>query len=120
MFDAAIAAESDPVLREHIETSALQVRYLDSYYRRVSLDLARENLERVLRAVLPENEEQDAQISDICSFVLAKEEAEYIAFNRRMYDDMIAHRCFDIREGFTLTNFAPEQLHFERDPLGWL
>ena len=120
MFDAAIAAETDPVLREHIETSALQVRYLDSYYRRVSLDLARENLERVLRAVLPENEEQDAQISDICSSVLAKEEAEYIAFNRRMYDDMIAHRCFDIREGFTLTNFAPEQLHFERDPLGWL
>ena len=120
MFDAAIAAESDPVLREHIEASALQVRYLDSYYRRVSLDLARENLERVLRAVLPENEEQDAQISDICSSVLAKEEAEYIAFNRRMYDDMIAHRCFDIREGFTLTNFAPEQLHFERDPLGWL
>ena len=120
MFDAAIAAESDPVLREHIETSALQVRYLDSYYLRVALDLARENLERVLRAVLPENEEQDAQISDICSSVLAKEEAEYIAFNRRMYDDMIAHRCFDIREGFTLTNFAPEQLHFERDPLGWL
>lgn len=120
MFDAAIAAESDPVLREHIETSALQVRYLDSYYRRMSLDLARENLERVMRAVLPENEEQDAQISDICSSVLAKEEAEYIAFNRRMYDDMIAHRCFDIREGFTLTNFAPEQLHFERDPLGWL
>lgn len=120
MFDAAIAAETDPVLREHIETSALQVRYLDSYYRRVSLDLARENLERVLRAVLPENEEQDAQISDICSSVLAEEEAEYIAFNRRMYDDMIAHRCFDIREGFTLTNFAPEQLHFERDPLGWL
>lgn len=120
LFDAAIAAETDPVLREHTETSALQVRYLDSYYRRVSLDLARENLERVLRAVLPENEEQDAQISDICSSVLAKEEAEYIAFNRRMYDDMIAHRCFDIREGFTLTNFAPEQLHFERDPLGWL
>ena len=120
LFDAAIAAESDPVLREHIETSALQVRYLDSYYRRASLNLARENLERVLRAVLPENEEQDAQISDICSSVLAKEEAEYIAFNRRMYDDMIAHRCFDIREGFTLTNFAPEQLHFERDPLGWL
>ena len=120
MFDAAIAAESDPVLREHIEASALQVRYLDSYYRRVSLDLARENLERVLRAVLPENEEQDAQISDICSSVLAEEEAEYIAFNRRMYDDMIAHRCFDIREGFTLTNFEPEQLHFERDPLGWL
>ena len=120
LFDAAIAAETDPVLREHIEASALQVRYLDSYYRRVSLDLARENLERVLRAVLPENEEQDAQISDICSSVLAKEEAEYIAFNRRMYDDMIAHRCFDIREGFTLTNFAPEQLHFERDPLGWL
>ena len=120
MFDAAIAAESDPVLREHIEASSLQVRYLDSYYRRVSLDLARENLERVLCAVLPENEEQDAQISDICSSVLAEEEAEYIAFNRRMYDDMIAHRCFDIREGFTLTNFAPEQLHFERDPLGWL
>lgn len=120
MFDAAIAAESDPVLREHIEASALQVRYLDSYYRRVSLDLARENLERVLRAVLPENEEQDVQISDICSSVLAEKEAEYIAFNRRMYDDMIAHRCFDIREGFTLTNFAPEQLHFERDPLGWL
>ena len=120
LFDAAIAAETDPVLREHIEAAALQVRYLDSYYRRVSLDLARENLERVLRAVLPENEEQDAQISDICSSVLAEEEAEYIAFNRRMYDDMIAHRCFDIREGFTLTNFAPEQLHFERDPLGWL
>lgn len=120
MFDAAIAAESDPVLREHIETSALQVRYLDSYYRRVSLDLARENLERVLRAVLPENEERDAQISAICSSVLAKEEADYAAFNRRMYDDMIAHRCFDIREGFTLTGFAPEQLHFERDPLGWL
>lgn len=120
LFDAAIAAETDPVLREHIEASSLQVRYLDSYYRRVSLDLARENLERVLRAVLPENEEQDARISDICSSVLAEEEAEYIAFNRRMYDDMIAHRCFDIREGFTLTNFAPEQLHFERDPLGWL
>lgn len=120
LFDAAIAAESDPVLREHIEASSLQVRYLDSYHRRASLNLARENLERVLRAVLPTNDGCDAQIAEIVSAVMAKDEAEYAAFNRRMYDEMLAHRCFHINEGFHLENFTPEQLHFERDPLGWL
>ena len=120
LFDAAIAAESDPVLREHIETSSLQVRYLDSYHRRASLNLARENLERVLRAVLPANDGCDAQIAEIVSAVMAKDEAEYAAFNRRMYDEMLAHRCDHIREGFYLENYTPEQLHFERDPLGWL
>ena len=33
---------------------------------------------------------------------------------------MIAHRCIFIREGFSLDQFAPENLHLERDPLGWL
>jgi hypothetical protein len=37
-----------------------------------------------------------------------------------MYEDMLAHRCFHIREGFYLQNYTPEQLHLERDPLGWL
>ncbi len=120
LFDSAMAAESDPALREHIETSSLQVRYLDSYYRRASLNLAKENLARVLRAVLPENDGREAQIDDICTSALAKEEAEYAAFNRAMYDDMLAHRCYHIREGFYLEDYKPEQLHFERDPLGWL
>ena len=120
LFEAAMAAESDPTLREHIETSSLQVRYLDSYYRRASLDLARENLTRVLQAVLPETGERDTQIADICTAALAVEEEEYAAFNRAMYDDMLAHRCYHIREGFYLENYAPEQLHFDRDPLGWL
>ena len=113
-----MAAESDPVLREHIEASSLQVRYLDSYYRRASLDLARENLARVLDTVLADDGK--AQIDDICTAVLAGEEAEYAAFNRAMYDDMLAHRCFHIREGFYLENYTPDQLHFDRDPLGWL
>lgn len=120
LFSAALAAETDPVLREHIETSALQVRYLESYFRRASLDLAHENLERVLRTVLPADEGVDARISDICAAVTAKEEADYAAFNRRMYDDMLAHRCYHIREGFYMENYQPEQLHFARDPLGWL
>ena len=120
LFESALAAESDPVLREHIEASSLQVRYLDSYHRRASLNLARENLERVLHAVLPTNDGCDAQIAEIVSAVMAKEEAEYAAFNRRMYDKMLAHRCDHIREGFYLENYTPEQLHFERDPLGWL
>jgi len=120
LFEAAMAAESDPVLREHIETSSLQVRYLDSYYRRVSLDLARENLARVLGTVLADDGEAQVQIDDICTAVLAGEEAEYAAFNRTMYDDMLAHRCYHIREGFYLENYTPDQLHFDRDPLGWL
>lgn len=120
MFDAAIAAESDPVLREHIEASSLQVRYLDSYYRRASLNLARENLERILRTVLPADDGCDANIAEIVSAVMAKEEAEYAAFNRHMYEDMLAHRCYHIREGFYLENYTPDQLHLERDPLGWL
>lgn len=117
LFDAALAAESDPVLHEHIETSALQVRYLDSYYRRASLDLARENLQRVLCTVLPAD---GVQAADIIASVTASAEADYAAFNRRMYDDMLVHRCYHIREGFYLENYPPEQLHFDRDPLGWL
>ena len=124
LFSQALAAESDPVIREHIETSALQVTYLESYFRRASLDLMRDNLTKVLYTVLAadgmEQTEQDVLVSEITAAVQAEQEADYAAQNRKMYDDMIAHRCFDIREGFTLTGFAPEQLHFERDPLGWL
>ncbi|MBR5871882.1 MAG: DUF4838 domain-containing protein [Clostridia bacterium] len=124
LFDAAIALTEDKDHREHLETSALTVTYLDSYYRRAQLDLMRENLTRVLGEVLSADgmakEAQDTLISGVCSYVLAEGEAEYAAFNRRMYDDMIAHRCYDIREGFPLTAYSPEQLHFARDPLGWL
>ena len=124
LFSTARDLESDPDLHEHIEASALQVAYLDSYFRRASLDLMRENLVRVLGCVLSADGmaqgEQDALISEVCAYVLAEKEADYAAFNRRMYDDMLAHRCFHIREGFYLENYTPEQLHFERDPLGWL
>ncbi len=117
LFNAAIANTADDDHREHLETSALQVRYLDSYYRRASLDLARENLERVLRTVLPD---EDALTCEVTAAALAGEEAEYAAHNRRMYDDMLSHRCYHIREGFYLENCSPESLHFERNPLGWL
>ncbi len=124
LFTAARDLESDPDLREHIETSSLQVTYLDSYFRRASLDLMRENLAKVLDRVLiadgMEQTERDALIAKVTAAVFAEKEADYAAFNRRMYDDMIAHRCYHIREGFPLTDFAPEILHFERNPLGWL
>ncbi len=124
LFDAAIAITDDDDHREHLETSRLQVVYLDSYYRRAHLDLMRENLARVLGQVLSADgmaqTEQDARIAEVCAYVLSDKEAEYATFNRAMYDDMLAHRCTFIREGFPLDRFAPENLHFERTPLGWL
>ena len=124
LFHSALALTEDADHREHLETSALQVRYLDSYYRRASLDLMRENLERVLRTVLTaddmETAEQDILIGEIIAYVLSAKEQDYADHNRRMYEDMIAHHCYDIREGFPLNAYSPEQLHFERTPLAWL
>ena len=124
LFDAAIAATDDADQREHLEASRLQVSYLDSYYRRAQLDLMRENLACAVRAVLTcdgaAEEEITALVQEITAHALAAKEQDYADFNRRMYDEMLSHRCIYIREGFPLDQFAPENLHFTRDPLGWL
>ena len=116
LFASAIAAENDPVLREHIETSALQVTYLESYYRRAALDLARENLDAALTSAGADTAVKEA----ILQSVLAAREDDYRRFNSDMIDAMLAHGATDIREGFRLTGFDRAQLHLERDPLGWL
>lgn len=116
-FAHAAEAEQDPVLLEHIETSALQVTYLASYYHRAVLDLEKENLTQVLNTVEGLSEEERSRI--VLDMFVEKEEA-YRNFNNAMIDAMIAHNASDIREGLCLTRFPREKLHLENNPLGWV
>lgn len=116
LFSSALDLESDPVLREHIETSALQVQYLQSYFLRQLYDTMRANLSRVLSAVGCD----DARKAEILAYVMTDKEVDYRAFNERLYDEMLAHNCTDIREGFRLSAFDKKNLHFENTALGWV
>lgn len=123
LFDEALALTDDPVLREHIENSSLQVVYLESFFRREALDIKYENLTALLDSLLPHTqdggEERKAYIADIVNRSFTLDEEEYAVFNRSMIDAMLSHGDMHLSEVRNLAKADIGTLHLDRNPLGW-
>ncbi len=116
LFDAALYAEQDPILHEHLEASFIQWMTLHSFFAYEVLCVSEENLARVLRTV--DSTVSDERIAALTDTALASARASYRAENERLIETMRAQRVYDLQEGFDV-RYTPIA-HPERDPAHWL
>lgn len=97
-FEAARAAAEDPFILRNIERSMVQVEVLRTYWQYRVLENRRENLQKILTAVL----EEETAAAQICNTVCKNDEDAYAAENRKLMEKMLEMELYCVTEGMNI------------------
>ena len=123
LFEDAARLTTDSVQRSHIKKSAIQIRFMESYYRHARLELIRENISTLVPLLVDEymEIENDSSVlkTTMINYIMSPLEEQYEVFNKALFNEMFEFDIDYVGEARRLSIINKKHYNYSNTPDSW-
>ncbi|MBR2613431.1 MAG: hypothetical protein IKC55_02315, partial [Clostridia bacterium] len=123
LFEDAARLTTDSVQRSHIKKSAIQIRFMESYYRHARLELIRENISTLVPLLVDEymEIENDSSVlkTTMINYIMSPLEEQYEVFNKALFNEMFEFDINYVGEARRLSIINKKHYNYSNTPDSW-